>query len=99
MNSSAVLRIFCVTCLAIAFAFTTTASDAASVRGVALNSSDPLLVKGEDGCIYECEWYGGSQNFWKGDTVLLTETFGFAHLVGLSGTSKGECAKVHVDEL
>jgi len=46
----------------------------------------------------QCEWYGGSTNFWEGDTVLLTETFGFANLVGLSETSKGECADVYVDE-
>jgi len=99
MKSSAAVRTFCITCLAIAFTLAPTASFAASVQGVAINSSDPLFVKGDDGSIYRCDWYGGSQNFWEGDTVLLTETFGFAKLVGLSGTSKGECADVYVDEL
>ena len=73
--------------------------EASEVFGRLLTSQDPWIIEAADGALYRAEWYGGTTLFWDGDRVLLTERWGFAYLVGLSGLSKGKKARVWVDEI
>lgn len=74
------------------------ASASGRLYGVLLNDDDPWIVRGNDGAVYECEWYGGDITFWEDDTVLLTTSSGFGYMIGIEGASEGSKARVWVEE-
>ncbi len=69
---------------------------AGSVRGRIVGDRRPYVVRGADGSIFTCEWYGGSTFWIKGDEVLLTKDSGFAQMVNIGGVDR--TAKVWVEQ-
>jgi Bacterial SH3 domain len=66
------------------------------IRGILLNDDDPYFIKGDDGSLYKAEWYWGSNLFYEGDQVILTQSYGQAKMIN---EDQDEVADVLVEEI
>lgn len=91
------MKRLCVLAFVLVFAVPSMAQ-AAPFYATLLNDTPPWIVMDAGGTVYELAFLGGTMLFWKGDVVLLTKRWGFAHMVGARGLSKGKVARVWITE-